>query len=251
MDEHGRSAPSRTNGADPLWLQAAGLIAADVRSGALAPGDRLPAERDLSVSLDISRVTLRKALAHLVARGVLTSTHGRGWFVATPAAPSEWPNRLESFTETARRQGLTPSTTAVGATVRPSTLDESERLGSTAGAPLLDLERVRLLDGVRIAVDHALVPLAAAPGIEDDDLSTGSLFAALRARGAVPHRADATIESRAADARLAELLEAAPGAPVLLLDEIVRAADGTVLLWSRVSYHGERYRLRTTFATED
>jgi len=250
MDETGRGTPSRTSGAAPLWLQAAALLEADITARALAVGDRLPAERELSVTLGISRVTLRKALAHLVSRGVLTATHGRGWFVAAPA-PAEWPNRLESFSETARRRGLTPSTITVSSTLRASLLDEAERLGTSPGAHVLDLERVRLLDGVRTAVDRALVPLAAVPGIEDVNLASGSLFEALRACRTVPHRADATIEARTADTRLATLLGTVPGTPVLLLDETVRTADGTVVLWSRVAYHGERYRLRTAFTTDD
>src|SRR6266540_1486320 len=55
-----------------------------IRLGVLAPGARLPAERDLADELRISRSTLRQALTTLVQSGHLVSRRGRsgGTFVA-------------------------------------------------------------------------------------------------------------------------------------------------------------------------
>ena len=55
-----------------------------IRLGVLAPGTRLPAERDLADQLNISRSTLRQALTTLVQSGHLVSQRGRagGTFVA-------------------------------------------------------------------------------------------------------------------------------------------------------------------------
>jgi GntR family transcriptional repressor for pyruvate dehydrogenase complex len=53
-----------------------------VLEGVLRPGDRLPAERDLARILDISRPTLRQALAELEEKGLLEARHGGGTYVA-------------------------------------------------------------------------------------------------------------------------------------------------------------------------
>jgi GntR family transcriptional repressor for pyruvate dehydrogenase complex len=55
-----------------------------IRLGLLAPGSRLPSERDLADQLRISRSTLRQALTTLVQSGHLVSARGRtgGTFVA-------------------------------------------------------------------------------------------------------------------------------------------------------------------------
>ncbi len=55
-----------------------------IRIGLLAPGTRLPSERQLAGELRISRTTLRQALTTLVQSGHLTSARGRtgGTFVA-------------------------------------------------------------------------------------------------------------------------------------------------------------------------
>src|SRR3954449_5394719 len=54
-----------------------------IRLGILAPGSRLPSERDLAEQLAISRSTLRQAITALVESGHLTSVRGRsgGTFV--------------------------------------------------------------------------------------------------------------------------------------------------------------------------
>ena len=50
--------------------------------GILRPGERLPAERELSERLGVSRPSLRDAIAELSDRGLLTSRAGSGVFVA-------------------------------------------------------------------------------------------------------------------------------------------------------------------------
>jgi GntR family transcriptional regulator, transcriptional repressor for pyruvate dehydrogenase complex len=49
-----------------------------IRLGILAPGTRLPSERELAEQLDISRSTLRQAITTLVQSGHLHSVRGRG-----------------------------------------------------------------------------------------------------------------------------------------------------------------------------
>jgi DNA-binding FadR family transcriptional regulator len=49
--------------------------------GVFAAGDRLPSERDLSASLDVSRPSLREALHKLETRGLLETRHGGGTYV--------------------------------------------------------------------------------------------------------------------------------------------------------------------------
>lgn len=57
-------------------------IHAMIERGELHPGDRLPAERDLSKQLKISRPSLRAGLRTLMAMGLLHSRHGSGTYVA-------------------------------------------------------------------------------------------------------------------------------------------------------------------------
>jgi GntR family transcriptional regulator len=117
------SGAMRADSPEPLWLQAAEFIKREIEAGALKPGSRLPPERVLGEQLNISRVTVRKALTQLIDEGVLSASHGRGWYVAASAdaTAKEWPNTLESFSETARKLGLVASSRVIAARVRPAT----------------------------------------------------------------------------------------------------------------------------------
>jgi DNA-binding FadR family transcriptional regulator len=56
-------------------------LRAAILAGDLAPGERLPPERELATTLGVSRLTLRAALATLVADGLVDVHHGRGYEV--------------------------------------------------------------------------------------------------------------------------------------------------------------------------
>ena len=60
-------------------------LAADIRAGRLAPGERLPSERELARRLEVGRASVREAIAALALRGVLETRPGSGSFVAADA----------------------------------------------------------------------------------------------------------------------------------------------------------------------
>ena len=62
-----------------------------IERGALRPGDRLPAERDLATQVGVSRPTVRAGLRALAAMGVVQSRHGSGTYIpdGPPALGSE------------------------------------------------------------------------------------------------------------------------------------------------------------------
>ena len=69
------------------YEQVADRIAADIRAGRLAPGERLPSERDLARRLEVGRASVREAIAALQVAGLVETRPGSGTFVA--ATPEE------------------------------------------------------------------------------------------------------------------------------------------------------------------
>lgn len=237
----------RADHPEPLWIQAVNLIKDQIATGALNAGSRLPPERELCERLGISRVTLRKALTTLVDEGILSASHGRGWYVAPSATTREWPNSLESFTETANRMGLAPSSSVLRQEIVAADLDQAEELSIAPGTPLFVLERVRLLNDVPIALDLTQVPADMVPGIVEADFRIRSLYGQLATAGLDPVKADATIEAQEADAYLADHLQLEIGKPVLVMRQLVFNGADRPLFSSVVRYRGDRYRLRTSF----
>ena len=88
----------RGQGADPLspaplsplqepqrYERIAERIAGGIRAGRLAPGDRLPGERELARRLEVGRASVREAIGALQVRGVLATRPGAGSYVAANA----------------------------------------------------------------------------------------------------------------------------------------------------------------------
>ncbi len=110
----------------PLYLQLDTQIRAAVLSGALEKGDRLPATRQLSRDLGLSRLTVQNTYDQLVAEGFLTATVGAGTFIAeipVEALPSSSPPFLpgrhlpgERLSQRGRGIAQTGATTRIGMT---------------------------------------------------------------------------------------------------------------------------------------
>jgi GntR family transcriptional regulator len=230
---------------DPLWLQIAALIEAEVAGGVLGRGSRLPAERELCERLGVSRVTLRRALSHLVDEGVLESSHGRGWYVTTGVL-GEPPNVLRSFTQTAAARGLEASARVIEAEVLPATIDEAEALAIAPGADVFHLRRVRLLGGVPIASDHVRLPLELGADLPALDFEAVSLYGSLEERGVVPTRADFSVEATVASPDQAALLGVDPGHPLLVTSQTTFDQRDRPIELATMAYRGDRYRFRAS-----
>ena len=66
----------------PLYVQLYEAIRADILSGSLPGGEKLPSKRALAEHLSLSKITVETAYAQLLDEGYLTSRERSGYFVA-------------------------------------------------------------------------------------------------------------------------------------------------------------------------
>lgn len=71
----------------PLYEQLYRAVRADIMSGALAGGTRLPSKRQLAANLRISQITVETAYGQLAAEGYIVSAPRRGYFVQEQITP--------------------------------------------------------------------------------------------------------------------------------------------------------------------
>jgi GntR family transcriptional regulator len=69
-----------------IWAQVAADIRADITTGRLAPGAKLPGEIELATQYGVARLTVRRAIAELVAEQRLVVLRGRGTYVRQAAS---------------------------------------------------------------------------------------------------------------------------------------------------------------------
>ncbi|MBB2750151.1 UNVERIFIED_ORG: DNA-binding FadR family transcriptional regulator [Rhizobium aethiopicum] len=83
----------------------ADMLMAQIESGDLKPGQRLPTEQAIMRATGVSRTIVREALATLRAKGLITTRQGLGAFVSNDPNPRSFsiiPNDLQSIDEVLR-----------------------------------------------------------------------------------------------------------------------------------------------------
>ncbi|WP_194764819.1 GntR family transcriptional regulator [Microbacterium sp. UFMG61] len=99
--------------ARPLFDQVAASVRADVLTGRLGPGDRLPAARELADALEINLHTVLRAYQQLRDEGLIDLRRGRGAVVAASAAPlAELSQDITALVARAASLGVSPTTLA-------------------------------------------------------------------------------------------------------------------------------------------
>jgi GntR family transcriptional regulator len=221
----------------PLYLQLARHLRRLIGDGTLRPDEPLPAERDLAERLDVSRVTLRKALQTLVEEGLLDQRPRTGTFVRGLHVEQAL-TVLTGFTDDMRRRGWEPSSRWLDRSIGLATPDEVAALALAPGETVSRLWRVRLADGTPLALELATISTRLLP---DPQEVGASLYSRLRALGHTPHRAQQRIGATVLDRRQAKLLGVPVGTPALSIERRSFLADGRPLELMRSQYRGDAY----------
>jgi len=209
--------------------------------GVYPPGSRLPGERALAGEVEVSRSTLRLALARLAEEGQLVAAAQRGWFVPQLVL-GEPPSMLLSFTELARTRGLHPTSKVLSNRVRPAGFVEANELQIAAAAPVVELVRLRGMDGVPITVETAVLPLRRVEWMVEADLEDRSLYEMLAEHNIKVHRSTYTVQAMNVGEREAALLDLPVGAAVLVARDITYTLERIPVTITVNCYRGDAYR---------
>jgi DNA-binding GntR family transcriptional regulator len=228
----------------PLYVQLARKLGQAIRDGQYPADAALPSERLLSESLDVSRVTARKAIDQLVDQGLIVRRRGSGNYIAPRI---EQPlSRLTSFSRSCTSAATRRRRSGSSARSPPPCPTSSSASGLSPGARVAKLERLRLADDVVMAYEISVLPQNVLPnpeGREGIAVRIPDEHAALAgARVAAHPRAERTGAARRAAGRAAR-----PGGAVHHPDRIPRVrsggrADAFVLPQRLLRFRGEMRR---------
>lgn len=220
----------------PAYLRLRRAIRSSVERGVVEPGQVLPSERKLAQELAISRVTVRKAIAGLVADGVLMQRHGAGTFVAERIVKPM--SRLTSFTEDLRARGLKPRSVFLEREVGEVTPEEAMAMNLSPGAHVARLYRLRYGADEPLAIERSSIPCEV---LADPALVVDSLYAALESLGCRPVRGLQRLRAVNFGSEQARMLKVPVGSAGLALERRSFLDDGRVVEFSRSWYRGDVY----------
>ena len=205
-------------------------------------GGALPSERQLSVDLGVSRLTVRAALDELVREGFLVRRRGSGTFVREPKIAQEL--TMTSFSEEMRRRGMTPGSRTLSLETTTAGAYLGRCLHVSPSEPVVVAKRLRLADGESMAIETLHVPESLVPGLEPKDLDRGSFYELLAERyGVTIVGGMQTIEPTVTNEEESEALNVPLHSPAFLFERTTRSENDDIVEFVRSIYRGDRYRL--------
>lgn len=199
-----------------------------IRQGDLKSARMLPSEEELCRQYGVSSITVRRAVADLVAQFVVVRKRGIGTII-TDRAPSRRAFRLTGFLD----KRATIMAEPISDVVEAASDDVATRLGIAPGAAVRHICAVARRNKEPFTVTDAYTPekLAAAGRASRSGL-----------RGSRIEWAEQDLDAVAADDTVAECLGLTPGLPIMRARRVYFNAEGVAVRYIVVQYHPERYQ---------
>jgi GntR family transcriptional regulator len=210
----------------------------------LGVGNAIPSERQLSTDLGVSRLTVRAALDGLVREGYLVRRRGSGTFVREPKIAQEL--TMTSFSEDMQRRGMRPASKTLSLTTTMAGAYLGRCLHVSPSERIVVVRRLRLADGVTMAIETLHVPESLVPGLTPRDLEKHSFYELLAQRYEITivggiQTIEPTVTNEEESAGLGVPLHS----PAFLFERTTRSDTDAIVEFVRSIYRGDRYRLVT------
>src|SRR6266511_5561104 len=237
-----RRAPRR--GRSPMTKQSEARASVLDLIDRLGVGEAIPSERQLSVDLGMSRLTVRAALDELVREGYLVRRRGAGTFVSEPKIAQEL--TMTSFTDDMRRRGLVPASRTLELNIVSAGARLGRLLHVSPATQVMVAKRLRLADRETMAIEDLHVRESLVPHLTARDLENASFYELLQNRYGIRVVGGLqTVEPTVTTEEESSLLGVPLHSPAFQFERITRSETGETVEYVRSIYRGDRYRLVT------
>ena len=227
----------------PYYQQLYDLLYKDISGGRWRPGDMLPSETEFIDRFQVSRITVRQALALLVKDGLIYRRRGLGTFIAVPKIEYGL-NRIISFSEDMRRRGFQAETAVLSSGLVSASEEIAKRLELDPGEEIAYLERIRLADGEPMSIEISYLIHRLCPGILNKDFARTPLRESLAQDfDLLLTNAKQQIRAITASEELAEKLTVSCGAPLFYIERITYSQYNNPVEYLQLFHRGDRYTL--------
>lgn len=206
-----------------------------IHRGELPLGAAVPSESKLCEQWNASRGPVRQALATLRAEGLIAGGRGKPPVVCSSSMGQPF-DTLLSYSAWAQSIGRTPGQHTLELALRRADDAVAAELGVDEGAPVVQVLRLRLLDGEPTMLERATYTEPVGRRLFDFDCDSGSIWAFLLSQGVQFNTASHVIDAVAADPVDAQQLAVAEGSPLLRQRRRTYGVDGGI-----IEYHDDRY----------
>lgn len=207
----------------------------EMKTGTWANATQLPRESELANIMGISRTQLRDILAVLECEGFITRRHGVGTLINRHvlALPVRMDMEQE-FMDMIHACGHTPSVAFVQAEEHPATAEEAGKLKLQPGTALLRVQKLCTADKKPAIYCEDLFDASLLRSPVTEQALRAPVFQLLQDNCRLNCFMDiAQLLPVVAEGELAQMLQIAPGTPVMYIEEVDYDVDGNPILFSR------------------
>jgi GntR family transcriptional regulator len=205
----------------PLYQQIKALLVLGLQGGEWKPGEAIPSEIELAARYRVSQGTVRKAIDELATENLLVRRQGKGTYVATHAEEQIQYRFLRLAPDEGPAAGMERHFLDCRRMRAPSEVARS--LGLKAGEAALMVRRTLWRNARPVVLDEIWLPVSLFKGLTAERLAqyAGPMYGLFETEfGVRMIRAEEKIRAVAADAATAELLQVAPGTPLLSVERL-------------------------------
>lgn len=207
----------------------------------------MPSEHDLVKQHSLSRATIRQALDVLEREGLIFKQKGRGTFASKPRPRYEL-TELIPTTDELERRGWVPSVQVISAREIAVPARVAAALNLAADDPVFELCRLRLGNEEPISMQWSYLPLKLYPGLLERDLTQSLTHLVETHYGIRFWKAREILRARLVTASESKHLHVSPQSPVIYMERITFAQDGTPLEFLESVWRSDRYDFEFTLA---
>lgn len=227
----------------PLYYQIFLIYRQKILTGMLKNGDRLPSEEELSEAYSVSRITAKRSMNELAARGLVSRTRGRGTIVSHISKAPSLASDFSGFVEDLIAIGTTTTIDLLSFEYVRPTEQIAQQLNLTAEALTQRAERRRLREGVPFSYMTTHLPEAIGRTFERSDLTAKPILRLIEEAGHSIAEANQSISAEPAHPSVAQALEVPIGSALLKVTRVVLDQDGTPVQHIEVLYRPDMYHL--------
>lgn len=224
----------------PLYEQLKQSLIGNILAGVYVYGDRLPGELSLAEKYDVSRITVRRALAELVDEGYLSSQQGRGTFVSYRHIQRQL-RSFGGFSESTNDGIKNKTSRILSKEVEDASPEVAEKLGIANGTRVIHLRRLMADASFPYMLDSAYFIESMYPGLSELLVDNVSTFGIMHSHyGIIFAKAYKTLAVVRAGAEHSEYLKCVPGDPLFSITKVIYDPSDTPVHYSHYFVLGDR-----------
>lgn len=226
----------------PLYHQVEETIRHEIATKGYLPGQAIPTETELQEKYDVSRETVRKAVANLVLAGLLEKRKGVGTFVTNPKIVHRL-GSLYGSTEEIIARAATPGTTFIERKEISASATMGHEMKIGTGSKITKVKRLRFVNEEPVAILSSYLPSDLVPNMIRVKFKNNSLYKTLEETyGLRLEEADEVIEAGSIGKRDSRWLDIPENTPILVVKRLTSLDNGRVIEKLTALYRSDRFK---------